>query len=287
VSTPPRRSISVLKIGGSLLTDRRRYQRPRLRAIHRFAAAVAKWLTPRRRDVVIVLGGGSFGHNVVHKHELDPGGAHRTPAETFELTAALYQLKLLFARAMKRWSVPCMPLQETALFVDRGGMPTLSSACPLEVCFATGYVPLLTGGLIAGEQDSCLRIASSDRIPLSLCSAFDVRRVAMLTDQPGVLLDGRVVPRISQEMFESTMALVPAATKLDFTGGMRGKIAAAFELAHMGVETVIAGGSASLESLFSRRPPGTLIVAVPRVAGPPPPSVSPRNMTPGGPQETP
>src|SRR6185369_5165343 len=92
-----RRPIVVLKVGGSLITDRRRYRVARLRAIDRVVRAIGAWRAHARPNVVIVLGGGSFGHNVVHRHGIDFGGAHRSPCEVFELSAALFELKMSFA----------------------------------------------------------------------------------------------------------------------------------------------------------------------------------------------
>ncbi|XXX81456.1 hypothetical protein WMF30_22115 [Sorangium sp. So ce134] len=263
----PRRPIVVLKVGGSLITDRRRYRVPRLQAIGRTVRAIRDWRARGGPCVVIVLGGGAFGHNVVHRHGIDFGGEHRSPCELFELTAALYELKVLFARAMQRYELPSLPLQESGLFVDHDGVPELTSAEPLEACFAAGYVPLLTGGLITGSGPG-FRPISSDRMALPLCRAFDVRRVAMLTDRPGVMRGGRVIRTLTPQRFEQTLSRIAASTKLDVTGGMRGKVAAAIELARAGVETVIADGTdidpGALQRIFSRQPPGTLVSARPR-----------------------
>ena len=259
-----RRVISVLKIGGSLITDRRRYRVARPRAIDRMARAIGGWRARAPGDVLIVLGGGSFGHNVVDRHGLDPGGAHRSPCEVFELTAALYELKASFAAAMRRHGVPAMPLQETGLFTSRDEALALANPKPIEACFAAGYVPLVTGGLMVGDRG--LLPVGSDGIALPLLGPFAVRRVVMLTDRPGIMRGDRVVRKVTPQRFDRIMSIIDAPKKLDVTGGMRGKFAAAVELARRGVETVIAGGAeitpAWLESVFSRRPPGTLVVAV-------------------------
>jgi isopentenyl phosphate kinase len=260
----PRRPIVVLKVGGSLITDRRRYRVPRLRAIDRTVRAIRDWRARGGPGVMIVLGGGAFGHNVVHRHGIDFGGAHRLPCELFELTAALYELKVLFARVMRRHGLPSIPLQESSLFVDHDGIPELTSAEPIEACFAAGYIPLVTGGLISGSGPG-FRPISSDRVTLPLCGPFDVQRVAMLTDQPGVMRGNSVIRTITPPRFDRILSWIAAPTKLDVTGGMRGKVAAAIDLARAGVETVIADGTAidarGLERIFSGQPPGTLVSA--------------------------
>jgi isopentenyl phosphate kinase len=218
----------------------------------------------------VILGGGSFGHNVVHRHRLDPGGAHPAPREAFHLTAALYELKILFADALGRHGAPGMPLQETGLLGERDGTPELVNPGPVETCFAAGFLPLVTGGLIPGPDGRLLPM-SSDRIALPFCRPFAIRRVAMVTDRPGVLRAGRVIRRIPLHRADRVMAQIATPTKLDVTGGMRGKLAAAVELAQRGVETVIAGAAldddAWLDRMFSPRPPGTLVVAAPLAAG--------------------
>ncbi|HEY0479792.1 MAG TPA: hypothetical protein VGD37_19870 [Kofleriaceae bacterium] len=256
----------MIKVGGSLITDRRQYRTARHRAIDHFARVIVAWRARRRSDVLIILGGGAFGHNVVHRHGLDSGGAHRCSGEVFELTAALYELKVLFARAMQRHGGAAIPLQESGLFASQNGTPELINPGPIEACLAGGYVPLLTGGLMVAPGGGFHAIGS-DRMALPIADAFALRRVAVITDRPGVMRGDRVIRRVTAARFDRVLAEISAPTKLDVTGGMRAKFAAAVELARRGVETVIAGGPAIdpawLDSLFTRRPPGTLVAAAP------------------------
>jgi isopentenyl phosphate kinase len=254
--------VCAIKLGGSLITDRRAYRTVRGDALERCARAVACWVTRREAPVIVVLGGGSFGHHVVEQHRLSMDGHHRNPPEVFALTAALFDLKAAFSNCLARHRVASLPLQETGIFRVNGRPVTGTGLWAIDACLRGGYVPVLTGGLLVHRGDRFCPV-SSDRMFLPLCKHFHIRRVAMFTDQAGVLRRGKVVARITQANRRHVLPHIAVPTRLDVTDGMRGKVDAALELARNGVETVITDGrhldADVLTAAFGATPSGTLV----------------------------
>lgn len=286
--TGPRRNpVAVLKIGGSILTDRRTYCVVDPASLRRVAEALAGWLPEAPRPVVLILGGGSFGHNVVVEHGLAFDGRHRHPAETFELTARLFELKTAMARELAACGVAAMPLQEAVLFGRRpdGGLRVAQRAV-LERCFEGDWLPLVTGGLVPDRGRSFVPV-SSDRLVLPLAEAFPVRRYVALTDRPGLCdptAEGwPLVERVRMERCAEILELLRPSQKIDVTRGMEGKLEAILELAAAGVGSVIGDGrgldAAKLAGYFGDDPPGTSIEAAAvttGASGPTPRSSAPR-----------
>jgi isopentenyl phosphate kinase len=266
--TAPRRALRqpvlTVKIGGSIITDRGTYCTVDQAALESCAHAIACWVRKRQMPLIIVLGGGSFGHNVVDRHGLAMDGCHSRQCEAFELTAALFELKVAFSRQLARRRVASMALQESSVFRIRGSAVTAPGLWAVDACLRGGYVPILTGGLIARRTRQFCPV-SSDRVFLPLCHRLPIRRVAMFTDQTGVLRRGRVVRLITRANRRLILPHLEESTRLDVTGGMRGKVEAALDLARHGVETVITDGRhldvATLAAAFSARPAGTLVAA--------------------------
>ena len=63
----------LVKLGGSVLTDKGRLRSPRRTAIRR----LARELAAARAPLLVVHGAGSYGHILARKHRLNEGGATR------------------------------------------------------------------------------------------------------------------------------------------------------------------------------------------------------------------
>src|SRR5881628_1073517 len=64
----------LVKLGGSVLTDKTRLRTARRAAIRRLASELAAV----RQSLVVVHGAGSFGHILAHRHKLNQGGVSVT-----------------------------------------------------------------------------------------------------------------------------------------------------------------------------------------------------------------
>jgi isopentenyl phosphate kinase len=273
MSALPDAPFCVLKVGGSVLTDRERIRTVNADALRQTAAALAGWLPRAPGPVVLVVGGGSFGHNVVAEHGLSLDGRHAQPAEAFELTASLFALKAAVARALADQGVRVMPLQETLLFGWGKEGARLTRPSVLSRCRAGGWLPLVTGGLVP-RRGGVLQVMSSDRVARAVAGAFPVRRYVVLTDRPGLCDPFRagfpLVRRVSAERHAEAMTLVRPATRLDVNGAMREKLLSVLELAARGVESVIGDGreldAGTLATCFGDDPPGTCVEAAPTTA---------------------
>ncbi len=103
----------------------------------------------------------------------------------------------------------------------------------LNTIMDKGYVPVVAP-LAVSEENEVLNV-DGDRAAASIATALKADSLVFLTDVPGLLIDGMLVPRLSlEEAEESLKAIGP---------GMVTKVYAAAEAVRMGVkETIIASG---------------------------------------------
>ncbi|HZO05921.1 MAG TPA: hypothetical protein VFB52_06005 [Solirubrobacterales bacterium] len=228
----------VVKVGGSLFSDKRRARTLDETALDAYAAAIAELARLAPGRVVFVSGGGAFGHDAVRV--LDPGD----PDAALPLTEAVFALKWRWTEALRAHGCRALPLQATSLAYRHDGRLQIHAGAVAGL-LADGILPVLSGDAIGG--DGRLEVVGSDRVAgLLLGLAPGAVRVAMLTDVPGVLTDGRGGSRVLREVDpdhpERALAAVWETPAWDTSRSMDGKLAAAIELARGGAECLIMAG---------------------------------------------
>jgi len=251
--------IALVKIGGSVLTDK---QRP-LVFQHANAHRVAADVRLSRRVPVIVHGTGSWG-KAIGSHYRDDDGWYRDTVGFQMTTARIRLLQEALVTALRQEGVVCCPLQANALFHRSHGVLEIPDTGSISRLVAAGVSPVLCGDLLV-EGPGKFRVVSSDAIAVAIARRMTVGDCVFATDVDGV--------------WDSAGRLITQATELDLatadsdvrdvTGGMSAKVAAALEIAGTGARTTIVNGGVGgrvLDALLRRSVPGTEVL---RAAGAP------------------
>jgi len=222
----------VLKLGGSVVTEKDREETVDGAALERAAAAIGAWRADGDAagggDVVVVHGGGSFGHP--HAEEW---GANTTEGvdDVRGVTAihgAMTTLNKFVLRALQDADVPAVPVHPlSAACRDADGDLSLPSE-QVRTLVDEGFVPVLHGDLVAHAGEGAT-VLSGDEIVTSLAESLDADRVGVCSTVPGVLdADDAVVPEIRS--FEAVASVLGESAATDVSGGMAGKVRALLEL---------------------------------------------------------
>jgi isopentenyl phosphate kinase len=209
---------TVVKLGGSVVTRKDEPETVDRATLERAAAALAD----AQGHLVVVHGGGSFGHHHASEHGLTTTeGTHEALGVT-DIHGAMKRLNDAVLEASQAAGVPAVPVHPFSLARrDADGtlhLPTDSVQAMLD----EGFVPILHGDVVvhAGRGATIL---SGDELVVSLAAALDADRVGLCSDVPGVLDDaGAVVPRI--ERFEDVADYLGGSEATDVTGGMAAKV---------------------------------------------------------------
>ncbi|MDL5361191.1 isopentenyl phosphate kinase [Halalkalicoccus sp. NIPERK01] len=238
----------VLKLGGSVITDKDREETVDEDRLGSLAGAIAG-----RGDLVVVHGAGSFGHRYAAKHGVSVTEGTHDGAAVREIHASMERLNERVLSALGAESVPAVPVDPLSVaHRTRDGELSLPLD-GIETMLAEGFVPVLYGDVISHRGEGAT-IVSGDELVVALAEGLDADRVGLCSAVPGVLDDaGGVIPEIGS--YDEVAAYLGESESTDVTGGMAGKVRALLEL---GVPASIFGPDALAEFLAGGAP-GTRI----------------------------
>ncbi len=211
---------TILKLGGSLVTEK---DREGVVDRDQLAAACTAIAESGHEDLVLVHGGGSFGHPAAERYGVTTTDGTRDPEAIRTITGAMDRLNAEVVDALATAGVPAIGLAPRALArKDPSGALELSMG-GVTGWLAAGQVPVLCGDLVAHEGRGAT-VVSGDTLAVELASAFGSDRLGFCSNVPGVLDDdGTVIPTIR------AMGDGPAGFDrpdgADVSGGMGGKVA--------------------------------------------------------------
>ncbi|SIR59683.1 isopentenyl phosphate kinase [Natronorubrum thiooxidans] len=243
----------VLKLGGSVITDKDRPETLDGDSLEQAADAVANALEGEPEDLVIVHGGGSFGHHNASEHGVSTIAGTHDAAAVLEIHGAMKTLnQFVLSRLLDRdvQAVPVHPFS-TAHRDDSGDLELPTGQ--IETMLGEGFVPVLHGDVIPHTGVGAT-IVSGDELVAELAHDLEADRIGLCSTVPGVLdADEAVIERISA--YEDVAAVLGASEATDVTGGMAAKVQALLALE---AEASIFGLE-GLASFLGGESPGTTI----------------------------
>jgi isopentenyl phosphate kinase len=213
----------VLKLGGSVVTEKSREETVDGAALDRAAAAIADARASGGvADLVVVHGGGSFGHPHAETWGASTTEGVRDVDGVTAIHGAMTTLNKFVLRALHDADVPAVPVHPlSAGHRDRDGALSLPSD-QVATLLDEGFVPVLHGDLVAHAGEGAT-VLSGDEIVTSLADSLDAERVGVCSTVPGVLdADDAVVDEIRR--FEDVASVLGESAATDVSGGMAGKV---------------------------------------------------------------
>ena len=219
----------ILKLGGSVITNKGADCRVNKTALSGIAAAIAG---APAAQIIVVHGAGSCGHPEAHRFHLDKGAATGQTEGIYVTHRAVSALNDAVTGAMRETGMPALGVHPLHVGVaDKGRLVAFESR-HLGQMLALGMVPVIHGDVVMDlSRGAC--IVSGDQIVRYLAVALKCTRVGLATDVPGVLDGGRVVPEITPETVHTLQ--IGNSSHTDVTGGMKGKIDELLGLAKSGI----------------------------------------------------
>ncbi|MEM2125662.1 MAG: isopentenyl phosphate kinase [Candidatus Methanosuratincola sp.] len=267
----------MVKLGGSLITDKNRPYATRKEVIARLAGEVRQAL-----DILPALtlllghGSGSFGHWAAAPYGTRLGVHTDAQWRGYaEVSAAAAHLNRIVTDAFLEAGVPVLSLQPSASARCRDGVLEYLDTQPVRAALSHGLVPLVYGD-VAFDEVRGGTIISTEEIFIFLAHAFSKtntgprpHRILLLGEVDGVLdLDGRVIPHISPRDLPTLRTVLSGARGVDVTGGMLDKVTRMVELVeqHPEIQAQILNGTTPgllTRALIGEKVTGTCISGCP------------------------
>jgi len=243
---------TILKLGGSVITDKDSPETVDDASLNSVLDAVATTSDTDGR-LVVVHGGGSFGHVHAAEHGVSTTDGTHEAAAANQIHAAMKRLNRQVVDRLHDRGVEALPVHPLSVAArdERGklSLPATAAAGLLD----EDFVPVLHGDVIvhAGEG---LTVLSGDEIVTSLADSLNANRVGLCSTVPGVLdEDDAVIEEIRS--FKDVESVLGASESTDVSGGMAGKVR---ELLSLGAPAHIFGPEA-VEAFLDGDDPGTRI----------------------------
>ncbi|MDP9954110.1 MULTISPECIES: hypothetical protein [Streptomyces] len=245
----------VLKVGGSLLSDKRHSGQTDHEAIGAYASEVAELLKAHPGRIVLVTGGGALCHPV----GLRIKAAQDDPYAAVALTEPAFHMRWAWTTALRARGVRAVPLQTTSMLNELPDGTAVTETGVVSRLLAEGALPVLSSDCVVTAAGA-LRILSSDDVPgvvLDAAVAPGPVRVVALTDVAGIHLtrdpESPVLPYLDPDDVTAVRRLF-WDDAWDATGAMEGKVEALAAHARRGAECVITrgdNGPGGLRHLFA------------------------------------
>ncbi len=247
----------LIKLGGSLLTDKERAETAYPERIERLAheiAAAREAAESNGERIVLGHGSGSFGHVAAAAAGLGKGplnfdalaGASRTQ----ERAAALHALVV---EALRAAGLAPFSLAPGSFLLSDRGVPFVRFLEPLTHALRLGLLPVVYGDVVL-DRSWGASIASTEAVLSEIASGLpalgiEISRALWLGETDGVYdAAGTTIPHL----VNLEQAAIGAARGTDVTGGMRLRLETCLALARRGIPSTI----------FDGRQPGRLAAAI-------------------------
>ena len=236
----------IIKLGGSIISDKTKRSKARIKTIEQLAAEIA---TISSHPIVIVHGGGSFGHFPAKEYSLREGGkSKRKKLGVTETALEMNKLTQHILAAFHKVNRPAILIRSSSTIVSIDGRISHMDLEALREFLRQGFIPILSGDVVADTVTN-FTIVSGDQIAMYLARLLHAKLVVFATDVDGLYTadpkekaDAKRIDLITPKTLDENLGeiAVGEATKAaDVTAGMRGKLTEIFKGLPEGCEALI------------------------------------------------
>jgi isopentenyl phosphate kinase len=233
----------ILKIGGSVITDKKGELAPQTKAINRLAEEIEN---ANLKNLVIVHGGGSFGHPTAQKYGIKEGLKDNSQkwgfAETHHVMTVLNGLVM---DSLVWHNIPAFSLAPSCCVITKNGRIKFFEDTILKMQLKMGFIPVLYGDATLDEKLG-FTVLSGDQLVACLAIKFAAEKIVMGVDidglcdaDPKVTENAKLYDHLTLSELERIREKLGGSTAADVTGGMMGKVIELVPAIELGIPVAI------------------------------------------------
>jgi isopentenyl phosphate kinase len=242
------KKLILIKLGGSVITDKSKEYCVREGNIKRFAGEVKEALKKSNGKIIIGNGAGSFAHVPAKKYRTKEGLINKSSVYGMAVTEdAARKLNYIVIKNFLEKGLPVFSFSPASFLISNAQVCSKSYIDPVKKALEIGVIPVVYGDVIVDKKTGCT-IFSTEKILSILAKELrkDYKiRIIYVTDVNGVHDEkGKTIPVITSKNFKSLKPSIIGASGVDVTGGMLHKVEEALALAKKtGIATLIINGT--------------------------------------------
>ncbi|MEM0160963.1 MAG: isopentenyl phosphate kinase [Thermoplasmata archaeon] len=205
----------IIKLGGSVITDKAKYRKFRSEIVRRLITEIPD------SDLIIVHGAGSFGHIISKQHSLQNGLNNQNSLKFVQVQNDMIELNLNIMKILFESGIPAISLPAHSFHVYQEEF----NFDIFEKFLKLGFVPVTYGDIILNSEKK-VAICSGDYLIEKLAGHFKPEQVIFVTDVDGIYTknpklykDAKFIKELSLNDSIDTEMIVD-----DVTGGIMGKL---------------------------------------------------------------
>jgi len=236
-------------------------------SIRRLAEEIkAAWPTP----LILVHGGGSFGHPVAEKYGIADGFISERQLPGYAKThQAMIALNSIIVDALLDVGLPAISVTPSSFIMTQEGRITSMNLEIIGRLVVRGMLPVLYGDAVLDKKKG-FSILSGDQLSVRVAVGMGASRLVfgadvdgVYTSNPKLVADAELIEHLSLENLESYIKIGKALTT-DVTGGMLGKVEETRDAVEAGIEVLICNATKPdfiLKALRGEPVTGTVLTA--------------------------
>jgi len=223
----------LIKLGGSIITDKQKPLTPNLSAINK----IANQLKKVREPIIVVHGGGSFGHYWSVIYDMHTKPAKYSKKGIAVVKNSMVELnEIILNSFLKHGLNPyCLPPTDF-MFGDK---PDLKKVKEIAKIAKDGLVPISYGDVLWYGKNK-FYILSGDRIMRILAKILKPRLVIFVLNVDGVYSDMKTKKLLYEIKGQETSI---SEVRIDVTGGMNRKITESIMISKRGIDVFLVNGN--------------------------------------------
>jgi len=219
---------TILKIGGSVITDKTGELAARTQEIDRLAGEIQK---ANIKNLIIVHGGGSFGHPSAERYAIKDGLKEDSQKIGFSETHhVMTVLNGLFMDSLIWHNVPAVSITPSTCIMTENGRIKHFEDTSLKTLMKMDFMPVLYGDAVLDTKLG-FTILSGDQLISVLAMRFDAERIVVGVDVDGLYeadpkteKAAKMFKHLTLEELKELQRKIDKSTACDVTGGMLGKV---------------------------------------------------------------
>ncbi|MFZ1721054.1 MAG: isopentenyl phosphate kinase [Microgenomates group bacterium] len=261
-------SITLIKLGGSLITDKKKEFVLDEQMLEQLCQELAEVL-PVCGPVILGHGAGSFGHVFAKEFQTHKGWIDERSREgVIQVSHAMRQLNYMVMSALIQSGLPVVSISPLSIFTARNHALDEVWVRSIEQALELGCIPVVHGDVIFDLGDGCT-IFSTERVLEYISnemgkSGWQFDTILHCGVSEGVLdATGKTIDFITPETVSSHLSALGKSAGIDVTGGMNHKVLESVKMAERGIPAQIINATKYGEvtaALKNSRHVGTKIV---------------------------
>jgi isopentenyl phosphate kinase len=228
-------NLQLLKLGGSLITDKTQPHTPRKRVIARLSEEISFALLKHpEMQLIIGHGAGSFAHVPAKFYGTRQGVQSKKDWHGFmEVWQEAVSLNRLVMESLRKVGLPAISFPPSASLTTSGGKVHAWNLDPLKSALIAGLIPVIYGDVIFDHQIGGT-ILSTEDLFMYLARYLQPARILLAGMEPGVWADyptcTTLLTQITPQNLDQITTSLGESNATDVTGGMASKVIQMVEL---------------------------------------------------------